>query len=210
VVYFKHYWQALLFFWRPKLGNSSFILNFKATCKHSFELALIMLAVLLTLAKNKLIPPGTKFMDGEFDDVFKEVFFFIFIALEYFFMVGISILCGRLLRVLFGIKMNRKESDVLFVLLSNAFFSITLLIAFGVRLYTSPELMDKDELRLGLKVIFLPLAFISAVLWAIRFALTHQLNLFKGIIFFVLCTLIYTYIFYKIGVVISSIFAFIT
>lgn len=208
--YIKHFLRSFLYFWTPTLRKGPFDkLDYKENCQHSFELALLVLFWIIFAIKVNWIPQTSEdnlqlLSDDRWQMLFQFVWFLIFAA-SYFFMAIVSMITGRLFRAVLKINISKRESDILFIYLNNAFFSITSIIALCVRAITSLEMSDSDTIGQGLALIFLPTCFILILLWTIRFALMHKLGFLKGFIFFLLSSFIFTFLF-AMGGAVTSIF----
>jgi hypothetical protein len=137
--------------------------------------------------------------------MFLQFVWFLIFAASYFLMAIVSIAFGRFFRAILKIKVTKRESDILFIYLNNAFFSITSIVALCVRAVTSLEMTDSDTIGQGLALIFLPTCFVLVLLWTIRFAMMHKLGFLKGFIFFLFSGFIFTFLF-AMGGAVTSIF----
>jgi hypothetical protein len=126
--------------------------------------------------------------------IFELLIFFLF-AVYFIIFSAFSLLIGRFLRLLFKINMPRNESDILYVYLNNAFFSISAIIALIIRCSASLETHDEKSITEVLAMIIIPTVFFPLVIWSVRFAMLHQMKLMKGVIFFLTSVVLFT-IFY--------------
>lgn len=189
--YIKHFGRCLVYFVNPSLQKKPFDkLDFKENSQHAFEFVIIVLAVLIFMIKVGWIPETQQ----ELFDIYSndllgkvaEITFFIVLALCYLLLAALSVLFGRLFRMMFGIKITRHESDILFVYLHNAFFSITAIIALVLRSSASLQTHDEDSIFQFLAIMVVPAIFIPLVIWCVRFAYLQKLNFLKGSLFFLL------------------------
>jgi hypothetical protein len=208
--YIRHFFRSFLYFWSPSLRKQPFDkLDYKENCQHSFELALLVLFMIIFAVKLEWIP-GTssanmEVLNNDLSQMSLQFFWFLIFALAYFALAMIAIGTGRLLRAMLKIRITKRESDILFIYLNNAFFSITSVVALCVRASTSLEHTDADSLSQGLATIFFPTCFLLVALWSIRFAVVQKLSWWKGAVFFLLGAVVFTSLF-TLGGMITSIF----
>lgn len=186
--YFKHLMKCFVYFWSPSLRKKPFDkMDFKENSQHAFEFIMLLILLLIFMIKVEWVPPSNKDLleiyNNDFVEKFAEALFFILFAIAYLVMAGLSILTGRLFRLLFSIKVTRRESDILFVYLNNAYFSFTAIVALFIRSVASNETHDMESVGLVLAMIFLPIVIPTILIWAIRFAILNRMGWGKGIFF---------------------------
>ena len=208
--YFRHFLRSFLYFWSPTLRRKPFDkLDYKENCQHSFELALLVLFMIIFAVKLDWIPQTSgsnlEILNNDLSQMALQFMWFIIFAISYFVTALLAIATGRTFRFLLRLKTTKRESDILFIYLNNAFFSITAIIALCVRAVTSMEMTDTETLGQGLMMIFLPTCFFLLLLWAIRFAVVQKMGFLKGAVFFLFSTVLFTML-YTMGGAITSIF----
>lgn len=206
LLYIKHFLNAFIYFWSPSLRKRPFDkLDYKEYCKRSFELALLVLFAVIFLVKLNWIPPTDakmlNWLNNDLSQMGIQFMMFVFFAIIYLVLVVFSIFSGRLWRSILKIKITKKESDILFIYLNNAFFSIAAVIGLVVRCMISMQTTDAESIGQGLIVIFLPLCLVLTIIWSIRFALLNKLGFLKGLLFFLFST-----IFYSVGFALGQLF----
>lgn len=208
--YIRHFLRSFLYFWSPGLRKKPFDkMDYKENCQHSFELALLVLFMIIFAVKLEWIPETSKenldILNNDLTQMGLQFMWFIIFAIAYFVMAIVCILTGRLLRSLLKIRITKRESDILFVYLNNAFFSISAIIALIIRSITSLETTDQETLMNGLLTIITPLVLLFIILWAIRFSIVNKLNFFKSVVFFTFSVFSYTLLF-TLGCYITAVF----
>lgn len=186
--YFRHYGESFKFFRRPSLKVAPFDKkDFKENAMQSFELALIFTAALIFMIKQSWIPVDADLQEKYGNDIFQfffELIIFVIFALAYFTQILLSVLAGRLLRVLFSVPVTRSESDVLFCYLNNSFFSITALLAFIFRCGMQYEQIKGTSTESGIMAFCLLLAFGLVSWWSVNFARLNQLSVIRKLLFY--------------------------
>lgn len=202
--YIKHFARCIVYFFNPSLQKKPFDkLDFKENSQHAFEFVIIVLAVLIFMIKVGWIPPSDPDLKEIYSDdlVSKVLDFFLFLvfAFAYLLLAAIGIILGRLFRKMFRIDVSVHESDILYIYLNNAFFSIAAIITFVIRSVASTEEYDSDSIGNVIFMIVLPCILIPLLLWSGRFAALHRLKLGKGILFYLLSIVLLS-IFYTISI----------
>ncbi len=208
--YIRHFLRSFLYFWNPCLRKKPFDkLDYKENCQHSFELALLVLFMIIFAVKLEWIPETSKenldILNNDLTQMSLQFMWFIIFAIAYFVMAIICVVSGRFLRSLLKIKITKRESDILFLYLNNAFFSISAIIALIIRSITSLETTDQETLMNGLLTIITPLVFLFILLWALRFSIVNKLGFLKSTVFFGFSLISYTILF-TLGCYITVVF----
>lgn len=208
--YIKHFLRSFLYFWTPTLRKHPFDkLDYKENCQHSFELALLVLFMIIFAVKMEWIPhtsaANLEILNNDLSQMSLQFVWFLIFAFTYFALAIASIVSGRMLKSMLKLNLTKRESDILFIYLNNAFFSISTVIALIIRSITSMETSDTDSISQGLFVIITPLCLALIILWAIRFAFVNQLSLVKGLGLFLFSCIAFTILF-TIGGLITNIF----
>ena len=208
--YIRHFLRSFLYFWNPCLRKKPFDkLVYKENCQHSFELALLVLFMIIFAVKLEWIPETSKenldILNNDLTQMSLQFMWFIIFAIAYFVMAIICVVSGRFLRSLLKIKITKRESDILFLYLNNAFFSISAIIALIIRSITSLETTDQETLMNGLLTIITPLVFLFILLWALRFSIVNKLGFLKSTVFFGFSLISYTILF-TLGCYITVVF----
>lgn len=200
--YFRHYKEAFKFFRRPSLKVAPFNKkDFRENSQHSFEIALLFTATLIFMIKQNWIPVNKELQEQYGNDIFQmffELMIFLIFAVAYFVQILLSVLAGRLLRVLFKVPVTRNESDVLFCYLNNSFFSIAALMAFVFRCGTQYEQIEGSSTESGIMALSVLLSFCLVTWWSMNFARLNQLSVFRKIGFYVFAISLFT-VLYGIG-----------
>lgn len=203
--YIKHFVRCFVYFFNPSLQKKPFNqLDFKENSQHAFEFVIIVLAILIFMIKVGWVPPSPPDLKALYsDDILSKVidfFLFLVFAIAYLLLAAIAILFGRLFRSLFKIPVTKDESDILYVYLNNAFFSIGAVVTLVVRSSASVEEYDIDSIVIVLVMIVLPCIVIPLLLWCGRFAALHKLGFVKGFLFY-LFSFVLLSAFYTTGIV---------
>lgn len=198
--YIRHFIDCLRYFWSPSLKKHPFDKkDYKENCQHSFELVMIVLFAIIFLVKLDLIPPTTKALldiyNNDVTQMVMQLMIFLIFALTYIILIIFSILSGRLFRLLFKIKIARRESDILHIYLTNALFSFASLVALWARCSTSNETGDAERTGLIIWSVFILLCLPLFFTWSIRFAKLNGLSISRRITFTILATVLYTFFF---------------
>lgn len=202
--YIKHFIRCLIFFFNPSLQKKPFDkLDFKENSQHAFEFVIIVLAVLIFMIKVDWIPPSDENLKTIYanDLITKilEVVLFVMFAFAYLLLAAIGILLGRLFRRIFKIQISLHESDILYVYLNNAFFSIAAIVTFIIRSVASTEEYEAESIEMVISLIVIPCIAIPLLVWCGRFAALHKLKLGKGILFYLMSFILLT-AFYSFGI----------
>lgn len=197
--YFRHYGSVFAFINRPSLSVPPFNKkDFKEHAQLSFEIALLLVAALLFLIKQNLIPVDKGLQETYGNDIAQmvmEVFIFLLIATAFFTQMALSVLTGRLLRKIFSIQVTRYQSDVLFCLLSSSFFSLSALLAFVLRLGMQYEQVKASNAEAGVYLLCFLVSFTFLLWWAIRFARLNVPSLVRKGTFFLVSLFLFTLLF---------------
>ena len=208
--YIRHFLRSFLYVWNPGLRKKPLDkLDYKENCQHSIELALLVLFMIIFAVKLEWIPETSKenldILNNDLTQMSLQFMWFIIFAIAYFVMAIICVVSGRFLRSLLKIKITKRESDILFLYLNNAFFSISAIIALIIRSITSLETTDQETLMNGLLTIITPLVFLFILLWALRFSIVNKLGFLKSTVFFGFSLISYTILF-TLGCYITVVF----
>lgn len=198
--YIKHFISCFIYFWSPSLKKPPFDKkDYKEHCTHSFELVMLVLVAIIFLVKLDLIPATSKALldlyNNDLSQMLMQFMIFVIFAITYFLLILFSILIGRLFRRLFKIAITRRESDILYIYLTNALFSIASLVSLWARSSTSTETGDSKEISTIIFSIFLLILLPLFTLWAVRFSQLNGLKLSKGIGFTLTVMVVYTFFF---------------
>jgi hypothetical protein len=198
--YVKHFIDCFRYFWSPSLERKPFDKkNYKEHCQHSFELVMLVLFAIIFLVKLELIPATSKNLldlyNNDLTQMLMQFLIFIIFAVTYFVLVIFSILTGRVFRSMFKIPVAKKESDILYIYLTNALFSFASLVALWARCSTSNATGDSTQIAGVIFTIFLALCFPLFLLWSIRFSRLNKLSAGKGMAFTFTITFLYTLFF---------------
>ncbi|WP_162944952.1 hypothetical protein [Flavisolibacter nicotianae] len=194
--YFRHYGESFRFFKRPSLKVAPFEKNdFKENAMQSFELALIFTAALIFMIKQSWIPVNNDLQEKYGNDIFQlffELIIFVIFALAYFAQILLSVLAGRLLRFLFSVPVTRRESDVLFCYLNNAFFSIAALLAFVFRCGMQYDQIQGTSTESGIMTFCFLTSFCLVTWWSVNFARLNRLSVVRKLFFYIFSILLFT------------------
>jgi hypothetical protein len=208
--YFVHYIESFKFFNKPSLKVPPFDKkDFKENTQHSFEIALIITAILLFLIKQDAIPVNKDLQEKYGNDLiqmFFEFFIFIIFAAAYAVLIVVSVLSGRLMRALFKIPVTRGESDILFAYLNNSFFSISALLAFFFRCSMQYDQIEGTGRENGLIVFCVFITLLLTIWWSFKFARFNKLPIIKRLLFHIISIAWFTTVF---GIGMSAICLFI-
>lgn len=208
--YIRHFLTSFRYFWSPTLRKEPFDkMDYKENCQHSFELALLVLFMIIFSVKLEWIPqtsPETlNLLNNDLSQMGIQFMWFLIFAFTYFVLAILCIFSGRMLRSVLKIRVTKRESDILFTYLNNAFFSIAAIVALVVRCITSTELSDMQSISEGLMIIFTPMVILFTLIWAIRFIIVNKISFVKGVLFFLFSVVAYSFLFLS-GSLITAIF----
>jgi hypothetical protein len=200
--YFVHFIRCFAYFWNPSLQKKPFRdLNYKENSQHAFEFVIIILALLLFMIKVGWVPEPNEasavWYENELMETLLDVFVFLLYAILYVSFAILSVLIGRLLRVIFRLKLPRTESDILLIYLNNAFFSFTAVSTLFIRSIVSTATHEEESISAFLAQGFIFPIIVLTLLWAIRFCYLHKVIWWKSILYVIFSVSIYT-IFYLI------------
>lgn len=198
--YIRHFVSCFRYLWFPSLRTRPFDrLDFKEHAQQSFELALLVLFAVIFMVKADWIPATSSDLLETYNDdissMFVEVMMFFMFAVGYLVLAVLSVLGGRLLRLLFKPVVTSRESDILFVYLHNALFSISMILALWARSTTSTHTGDVDHITQIIFGIFLVLCFFATLVWAPRFAWLNGLRGLRLVGFVLTAIIAYTLLF---------------
>ena len=152
--------------------------DYKESCQQTFEMVLIVTALIIFLVKMDVIPVETKLSAAYGNDISQmlmEFFVFVIFAVVYFLMVVCAVLAGRLFRMIFKIPITRHECDILFTYLNNTLFIITLVISFFARCFVKAETVkDNNTFFLALVIFYMVTMGMLTYRWSLRFTLLNQ------------------------------------
>ena len=110
--------------------------DYKENCQQTFEYVLLISALLIFLVKLDVVF-GEEDMktvyNNDISQAIIQLYIFLIFAVAYFILVVISVLLGRLFRIIYKMPVTRQESDILFTYLNNILFLITSTLAFFLR-----------------------------------------------------------------------------
>ena len=206
--YVKHFALCLHYFWSPDIDRPPFNqFDYKDFCKRSFEAVIITLLISIFAVKVGWLAPTNDFLKEQLgNDIFQmsyEAGAFIAFAITYFLLVLLSVATGRLIRKWLTAHVTLKESDILMVTFFNAFFSLTALTAFVIRLAVPFQYNDLEIIITGVSVILFFTCLVLTILWAIRFIVLNQVRSWKAVLFFLVAVIFYTVI-YTFGGLIAT------
>ena len=152
--------------------------DYKESCQQTFEMVLIVMALLIFLIKLDIIPVQAKLSATYGNDISQmvlEFLVFVIFAVAYFLMVVCAVMAGRLFRMMFKIPITRHECDILFTYLNNTLFIVTLVISFFARCFVKAETVkDNSPFFLGLVIFYMLAMGMLTYRWSLRFTLLNQ------------------------------------
>lgn len=200
--YFCHYRDAFRFFSRPSVKVAPFnSKDIRENSQHAFEVALLFTAALIFMIKQNWIPVNKELQEqygNDFVQMFFELVIFFIFAAAYFVQLLLSVLAGRLVRLLFQVPVTRNESDVLFCYLNNAFFSLSAFMAFCFRCSMQFDQISGTSTETGIYGFSFLLSFCLVALWSFNFARLNHLSVVRRLFFFVFAILLFT-VLYGLG-----------
>ncbi|MDQ3277047.1 MAG: hypothetical protein M3Q06_01895, partial [Bacteroidota bacterium] len=131
---------------------------------------------------------------------------FVLQALAFFGQLLLSVLLGRLQRILFNLPVSRKQADTLYCLLNNSFFSIAALLSFFLRMGTQYEKIKDTGTESGIYVLCFFVSFLFVGWWSVKFARLHKLPAGKQFGFHLFSIVLLTCLY---GIGMSAICAFV-
>jgi hypothetical protein len=197
--YIRHFIDGFKYFWKPSLQVAPFEdKDFKEDCQRTFEFVLIVTGILIFMAKMNWIPSDEENMEllysNDIVQMFVELLFFSLFAISYSLFMLITVMVGRLCRLLFSIPAKRRETDILFTYLNNSLFSIAVVVSFIFRCGIHGERVQDDEVFAGnVFAIYFLLFTPVIILWSIRFVKYHRMSWFRRILF-----ILFTCVFFSI------------
>ena len=155
--------------------------DYKENCQYTFEFALIATALLIFLIKMNWIfgEENIKAVyNNDISQALMQFFIFICFAVYYCVLVVVSVLAGRLFRIIFKLPVTRQECDILFTYLNNVLFLITSLLAFMLRCMVPFRNIQGEEGTAGAVVILVYTIIFGIMIfrWGGRFALLNNLK----------------------------------
>lgn len=197
--YFKHYAESFKFFNKPSLKVPPFDKkDFKENTQHSFEIALIVTAILIFLIKQNAIPVNKELQEQYGNDLiqmFMEFAIFLIFAVAYTVLIVVSVLSGRFIRSVFKVPVTRSESDILFAYLNNSFFSVAALLAFLFRCSVQYDQIEGTGTETSITVFCVFIGLVLTIWWSIKFAKLNQLSIVKKLIFYMVSITWFTIVF---------------
>lgn len=195
--YFRHYGDSIKFLNWPSLKVAPFNdKDFKESSMLSFEVALLFSAALIFMIKQDWIPVHKELQDhynNDLMEIYYQLVIFIIFAVAYFGQILLTVLTGRLLRVMFKIPVTRTESDILFAYLNNTFFSLSALMAFLIRCSMQYEEIKNAEGTInGITMFCLLLTFGLITWWSVNFARLNKLSIWRRLFFYLFSIALYT------------------
>lgn len=160
------------------------------------------------MMKQRWIPVDTAMMvtyENDITQMIMEFLIFLMLAGAYFVQLLLSVLAGRLLRVVFQVGVTRKESDILFCFLNNSFFSLAALMAFFLRMGVQYEQIENTPTENGIYAICIMISFCLVSVWSFRFAKLNGLSTVKIGLFYLFAIVLFTLLY---GIGMSAICAF--
>lgn len=155
--------------------------DYKENCQHTFEFVLLVSALLIFLIKLDVIfgeDDMKAVYNNDITQAIAQFYFFLIFAIAYFILVVLSVLLGRLLRIIFKMPVTRQESDILFTYLNNILFLVTASLAFFLRCIVPYRNIEGSE-DAAAYAILIVYAIVFGVLisrWAGRLALLSNLK----------------------------------
>ena len=161
--------------------------DYKENCQHTFEYALLIVALLIFLIKVEWIYGVEKLKDvynNDISEALMQFIIFLIFAVAYFLLVLLSVLIGRLSRFIFQLPVTRQECDILFTYLNNIFYILTASAAFLVRCIVPAENVEGNDAVQYIVLSIYALTFgILIFKWATRLALLNNLKK-QSVVFF--------------------------
>lgn len=159
--------------------------DYKENCQHTFEYVLIVVALLIFLIKLDWIYGQDVLKAAYNNDISQAIMqfmIFVIFAVSYFVLIVLSVLLGRIFRLIFKMPVTRHESDILFTYLNNILFIITASIAFIIRcIVPVVNVQDEkgdayEEVTYGFLAFFIFTFGILIYRWAARLALLNNVK----------------------------------
>lgn len=200
--YIRHFVDGFKYFWKPSLKVPPFEdKDFKEDCQRTFEFALIVTGILIFMVKMNWIPSDEATMElyysNDIMQMFVELLIFSIFAISYFLFMLITVMVGRLCRLLFSIPAARRETDILFTYLNNSLFSIAVIVSFMFRCGLHGKQVEDDEVFMANVFAIYFLLFTPAIiLWSIRFVKYHPMSWLRRILF-ILFTILFFSLFFS-------------
>jgi len=174
--------------------------DYKENCQYTFEYVLLVIALLIFLIKLDWIfgeEELLKVYNNDISQAIMQFMIFVIFAVAYFILIIVTVLIGRLFRVVFKLPVTRHESDILFTYLNNIIFLITSSLAFFLRCIVPFRNVEGQENTVAV-VMLSSYALIYGIMiyrWSKRFSLLNNLSRGKSTSFQVSVTLIATALF---------------
>lgn len=207
--YFVHYKTVAKFFYRPSLKATPFDKkDYQESSQLSFEIVLLLFAAILFMIKQAWIPVNKELLstyENDITQMLMEFLIFLMLAAAFFVQLLLSVLAGRLLRLLFRVPITRKDSDILFCFLNNSFFSLAALLAFTLRLGVQYDQIENTPTENGIYLLCFFISFCLISVWSFRFAKLNGLSNIKIGLFYLFAILLFTFLY---GIGMSAICAF--
>lgn len=183
--------------------------DYKESCQHTFEFSLLVSALLIFLIKMDWIFGEEALKAAYNNDISQalmQLFIFLCFGVSYSILVVVSVLTGRLFRIMFKIPITRQESDILFTYMNNVLFLITSSLAFILRCIVPFRNVEGEESGVaGAMIIIYGLLFgILIFRWAARLALLNNVSVSRRLTFQITVTIITTVFFAFCSTIITS------
>lgn len=154
--------------------------DYKENCQHTFEFALVVIALLIFLIKLDWIYGVDKLKavyNNDISQAIMQFLIFIIFAVSYFVLIVLAVLAGRAYRSIFKMPVTRQESDILFTYLNNILFTITAAIAFINRCIIPFENVEGNDTISYIIMAIYTIGFgILIFRWSGRLALLNNLR----------------------------------
>lgn len=193
--YIRHFWYCFKYLYHPTLRNGALRkLDWKENCKQAFEYALLTCLLLLFFIKLNWVPVTNKesqdLYGNDIAQMLMEVMIFMVFAIFYCVLALFSIAIGRFLKAVFSMPVSKRETDIVFIYLNNAFFTFSVSISFFIRCGTTNEMVAQQGVSPSGIWLTLALLFLFPfLLWGFRFVQLHKLSTFKKLLFVLLIPL---------------------
>lgn len=173
--------------------------DYKENCQHTFEFVLLVVALLIFLIKLDWIYGVADLKavyNNDISQAIMQFMIFVIFAVSYFVLIVVSVLLGRLFRLMFKIPVTRQECDILFTYLNNILFILTASLAFFVRCIVPAENaaddngITYDAVIYGFLFFFIIAFGVMIYRWSGRLGLLNNFTPAKRVSFQITVTLI--------------------
>lgn len=183
--------------------------DYKENCQHTFEYALLMIALLIFLIKLDWIFGEEEMVAVYNNDISQAIMqFFIFVieAVAYVVLVVVAAMLGRLFRVIFKMPVSVQECDILFIYLNNILFILTSSLAFLLRCVVPYRNIQGQENAVAVIIlgIYAILYLVMIFQWSGRLALLNNLRQGARFPFQLTVTLVLTAVFAFCSLMLTS------